>query len=116
MRRFVQPFLAVACLVSCSRLAQAQLFLAATMQGQTATTCATSLSSFDNRPSGPEVKIAELNFEGDLRIPNADLEQIATSLKQQKYSGDQDAVTSDVLERVRLAWQNQGYFKVEARG
>ena len=86
------------------------------MQGQTVTACATSPSSFDNRPSDPEVKIAELNFEGDLRIPNADLEQIATSLKQQKYSGDQDAVTSDVLERVRLAWQNQGYFKVEARG
>lgn len=86
------------------------------MQDQTRKVCAPSSSSVDQRTSGPEVIIAELNFEGDLRIPNGDLEQIATSLKQQKYFGDSDAVTSEVLERVRLAWQNRGYFKVDALG
>jgi outer membrane protein insertion porin family len=96
-------------------MARAQIFVPAAMQDQT-TVCAPSPSSAEKRPSGPEVIIAELNFEGDLRMPNGDLEQIATSLKQQRYFGDPDAVTSEVLERVRLAWQNQGYFEVEVLG
>src|SRR5690349_13262288 len=108
MRRFVQP-LAIAFLFSFSPLAHAQVFLPLAMQDQTPKVCAPSSSAVDRTPSGPEVIIAELNFEGDLRIPNGDLERIATSLKQQKYFGDPDGVTSQVLERVRVAWQNQGY-------
>jgi len=60
--------------------------------------------------------ITELNFEGDLRIPAGDLDEIAKSLKLRKYTDDADGVTSEVLERVRRAWQEQGYFKVEVRG
>ncbi len=116
MWRFVESLLAVGCLFGCSPMARAQIFVPTAMQDQTAKVCAPSPSSAEKRPSGPEVIVAELNFEGDLRIPNGDLEQIATSLKQQKYFGDPDAVTTEVLERVKLAWQNKGYFNVEALG
>jgi outer membrane protein assembly factor BamA len=60
--------------------------------------------------------VAELVFEGDLHLSLADQDQIAAFLKHRTYSGDADAVTSDVLERVRRAWQDHGYFDVRVSG
>jgi outer membrane protein assembly factor BamA len=73
-------------------------------------------SPVDKRPSGPEVAIAELSFEGNLHLAIADQDQIATSLKERTYSGELDGVVSEVEERVRRAWQDHGYVKVQAHG
>jgi outer membrane protein assembly factor BamA len=66
--------------------------------------------------AGPKVVITDLNFEGSVRMGIAEQDHIAASLKQRSYSGDPDGVESDVEERVRRAWQEDGYFKVQVRG
>jgi outer membrane protein assembly factor BamA len=57
-----------------------------------------------------------LNFEGDIRMPTAEQREIAASLTQRAYSGETDEVASEVLERVRTAWQDRGYFRVQVGG
>jgi TonB family protein len=77
--------------------------------------CPASLPAREVR-SQPLVTIAELNFDGELRMPTSTQDQIATSLKRQTYAGTPDAVVSEIAERVRAAWQDSGYMKVQARG
>jgi hypothetical protein len=113
MRRAAPIGLAIACTLCCQLLIHAQI-PAASPGSQNVRECAPS--STDQQPSGPEVTIAELRFEGDLRMPAADQDQISIALKQRTYSGEPDEVTSDVLERVRRAWQDHGYSKVEVNG
>lgn len=105
-----QPALALACLLSCQPPIHAQVPVT-NLEGQNVRAC--TPSSTDQQPSGPEVTIAELRFEGDLRMPAADQDQIAIALKQRTFSGEPDGVTSEVLELVRRAWQDRGYFEVE---
>jgi hypothetical protein len=115
MRRWhAQTLLAIACVLSCQPWLFAQVLLAG-WNPETRDTkgCATPP---DSRPSGPEVRIAELNFEGDLRMPSAEQREIAASLSQRAYSGQTDEVASEVLERVRAAWQDRGYFRVQVGG
>jgi Surface antigen variable number repeat len=75
-----------------------------------------SPSSSDGEFVGPSVSIAELRFDGDLRLAVADQEQIASSLKQITYSGHLDEVTDEIVERTREAWQDFGYANVDVRG
>lgn len=75
-----------------------------------------SSPSSSDESAGPAVSIAELRFDGDLRLGAADQKQIASSLKQLTLSGDLDGVTDEILERTREAWQNFGYTKVNVRG
>jgi outer membrane protein insertion porin family len=70
----------------------------------------------DEQPNGPEVTVAELTFHGDLHLGLEEQEQIASSVRRQRYSRGLDEATSEVLERVRAGWQEHGYFKVEVRG
>jgi hypothetical protein len=56
-----------------------------------------------------------LKFEGNIRLPIEDQEQIAASIKKESYAGEVDGFIDDVLERTRLGWQNYGYFLVEVR-
>jgi outer membrane protein assembly factor BamA len=70
--------------------------------------------SLDHRQ--PSFALTNLTFEGALQMPTADQDQITASLKQGTYSGDLDAVTSELLERVRRAWQERGYFTVQVHG
>jgi TonB family protein len=69
-------------------------------------------SSPDDRPVAT---IENLNLEGDLRMPSADRDQIATSLKQRTYRGNRDEVASEISERAKGAWQSSGYFNVQAQ-
>jgi len=46
----------------------------------------------------------------------ADQDLIAASLKRATYHGSADSVAAEVIERVRLAWEDRGYFKVQVRG
>jgi surface antigen-like variable number repeat protein len=113
--RLAPHVLAIAYFLSCQPPVRAQVLPpAANPDAQNVKDCVPS--SAERHPSGPEVTIVELNFEGDLRMPIPDQDQIATSLKQRTYWGDPDGVASEVLESVRRAWQNRGFFKVRVRG
>jgi outer membrane translocation and assembly module TamA len=68
-----------------------------------------------SRPTGLQSTIAELYFDGQLQIPVADQEQVASTLQQQTYSGDLDAVASELQKRVTIAWQERGYFKARVQ-
>ena len=61
-------------------------------------------------------ELVELHFEGDPRVAVAGQNEIAVSIKQQDYSGPLDGVQDEILERVRAAWQDRGYFKVIVTG
>src|SRR3954471_17724445 len=89
---------------------------AKTLEAQDSGACSPSALSDDKQPAPPKVTIAEFTFEGDLHMPIEDQGLISISLKERTYSGDVDDVTSDVLERTRRAWQDHGYFKVQAQG
>jgi hypothetical protein len=92
--------------------AQSQIYRAS--ENQEPRTCPLSLSDPESR-SGSLVTIAELHLDGDFRVPIADRDQIVTSLKQRTYMGEPDAVAAEISERVKAAWQNVGYFRVQAR-
>jgi outer membrane protein insertion porin family len=49
-------------------------------------------------------------------MPVSDQQQIAKSVKQKASGGPFDGVTEEALERVRLGWQDHGYFKVQVTG
>jgi hypothetical protein len=63
-----------------------------------------------------QVTIAELTFNGDMQMQIEDRDKLSTSLQQQTFSGDVDRVKDQILERVRVAWQNHGYFNVHVQG
>jgi outer membrane protein assembly factor BamA len=105
--------LAIAYLPLCQPSSGAQS-LAPNPETQNVDLCAPSITG--RQPSGPKVTIADLYFEGELGMPPADVEQIASALRQQTYSGEPDEVVDEVLERARRAWQDHGYFKVQVHG
>jgi len=55
-------------------------------------------------------------FDGAFQVSTAEQEEIATSIKRRTYEGTLAEVTSEVLERVKAAWQNRGYFKADVSG
>jgi outer membrane protein assembly factor BamA len=79
-------------------------------------TCSPPAFAEGKQQATRQVTIAEFTFDGDLSMSIQDQGLIAMSLKQRVYSGDLDEVTSDVVERTRRAWQDRGYFKVQAQG
>ncbi len=75
--------------------------------------CQSSSQAGDELTSGPDITLAELKFEGDLRLPQATQDQIAAEIQQHLYKGAVDGAVDEVEERTRLGWQNNGYFFVE---
>jgi outer membrane protein assembly factor BamA len=69
-----------------------------------------------HEPDEHEISVAELTFEGDIHLPNTDQQQIASELRQIVYRGNSEGVTNELLERIRRAWQDRGYFNVRVRG
>jgi TonB family protein len=69
--------------------------------------------SSSQNEQGPAFAVAELSFEGDLRMPSVDRDRIAASIKQSSYSGSGDEVATEISQRVQRAWQNSGYFKAQ---
>jgi outer membrane protein assembly factor BamA len=72
--------------------------------------------SANEKTSGLEISIVDVAFSGSLELPASDREQIAASVKQQKYENSFDGVIDEALERVKAGWQDHGYFKVEVSG
>jgi len=78
--------------------------------GDEPSACSTSQSD----RHGPVATVAELRLEGDLRRSSVDRDRIGASIKQQTYVGSEDQIASEVSDRVKRAWQNAGYFAVQA--
>jgi hypothetical protein len=66
--------------------------------------------------AAPQYEIAELKFEGDPRLALAEENRIAAALKQKTYSGDLGDVQDEILERIRMEWQDRGHFKAIVTG
>jgi outer membrane protein assembly factor BamA len=117
MRRLAQSVcLTVARVVGCHPLNQAQLAApSGILVAQAVLQCPPSVVFPDKQIAGPKFVIADLIFEGSVRMAIPDQDQIAASLKQRSYAGDPDGVTSELKERVRRAWQEHGYFNVQVR-
>ena len=75
-----------------------------------------SAAPHQDNASATKYEIAELKFEGDPRLPIAELNQVATSLKQRTYPGTLGDVQEEILERIRAAWQDRGHFKAIVTG
>ena len=84
-------------------------------QAQDSEACSLAPLPVHNQAFAPQVTIAELVFDGNLQVPIEEQNQLSDSLKQQVLSGDVDDVASGIDEKVRSAWQNLGYFNVQAR-
>jgi TonB family protein len=85
-------------------------------EGHDPRVCRPLFSSDGEQRSGPVVTIAELGFEGSLLMTAADRGQISDSIRQRTYSGNSAELTSQVLEKVKAAWQEHGYSDVQVRG
>src|SRR5215469_15376988 len=66
-----------------------------------------------NSGAQPQVVVAEIVFEGELQLPAVDQDQIAASIKNREYSGSPASVRDEVVELLREAWQDHGYYKVQ---
>jgi outer membrane protein assembly factor BamA len=103
-------FLAAAFVLCCQPVTRAQ----STSPSATAELQCPSPILLDHRQ--PSFALASVTFEGALQMPVADQDEITAALEEGTYSGDLDAVTSELLERVRRAWQERGYFSVQVHG
>lgn len=78
--------------------------------------CPSPISFHDAQDTASQLVIAEVTFERAVKLPVETQNQIASDLKQQKYFGNIEDGTSELEERVRRAWQQRGYFKVQVHG
>jgi hypothetical protein len=78
--------------------------------------CARTFRFYNAQPSGAEVSIDNVTFSGFLQMPISDQEEIASSIKQETHAYPLDGVIKEALERVRLGWQDRGYFNVTVSG
>ena len=62
------------------------------------------------------VAVSELTFNRGLHLAPDDQQKIASSIRQHTYFGDPDGVAAGILERVRAAWQDHGFFKARVDG
>lgn len=79
-------------------------------------TLCTASRTPDNEPAAPEILIAEVNFSGSLRMTIADEQEIANAVASETRGTSPDKVIDEALERVKVGWQDRGYFKVEVTG
>lgn len=106
-----------AILVAASLLAAERQVSAQAAEIQVRTSCPSSSNSYDKQSSGPEISVAGVTFSGFLRIPVSDQDEIAASIKEQRYgTGSSDGVLEEALEIARTRWQDRGYFKAQVNG
>jgi outer membrane protein assembly factor BamA len=109
--------LGTACLLTGRRPLQAQeASVARSPEMQGDGVCPPSLHSLDERSSGPEIAIAQVNFLGSFQMPVSDQDEIATSIEQHTRGTSLNEVTDEALERARAGWQDRGYFKALITG
>jgi outer membrane translocation and assembly module TamA len=62
------------------------------------------------------VTVGGLKFDGKLHISPRDQRKIVSSIEGQSYFGAPDNVAAGILEQVKRAWMDHGYFKVQVNG
>ena len=73
--------------------------------------CAPLGDSTDERESGyPPIIIHDIKFDGDITLPNSDLDQFASHLKQEKWHANPES-TLEIEEEAWGHWQDRGYFE-----
>jgi hypothetical protein len=109
-------------------LASAVAFCASIQPGWTQDQLRTSTVERRMRPEEPctsfpkqdvpshELPVIGVSFSGNLRMPIAEQSQISAELKQLSYSEPPSGATEELLEKVRVAWQDRGYFQAEVNG
>jgi outer membrane protein assembly factor BamA len=112
----VRPVVAgVACLLALRPVVAQQTDSNVAAEPQAATLC--RASSWGNKqPPSSKISITDIVFLGVLQLSAAEQDQIASSLRQRTYTSDLDGTVDEALERVRAAWQDRGYFKVQVSG
>jgi outer membrane protein assembly factor BamA len=71
----------------------------------------------EQQHSGPKIVVADIVFSGATEVPPSEQREITAAIKQQTSSRDSlVAVTNEVVERVRAAWLDRGYFNVQVTG
>jgi hypothetical protein len=63
-----------------------------------------------------QVRVIGVSFSGNLQMPVTDQERIAAELKHLTYSEPLNGAGEELLEKVRMAWQDRGFFQVEVNG
>ena len=63
-----------------------------------------------------EIPVTSISFSGNIRMPMSEQDRIALELKKFSYSEALTGVPDELLEVVRRAWQDRGYFQVEVNG
>jgi outer membrane protein assembly factor BamA len=66
-------------------------------------------------PPQPHIKVVRLTFQGEPSLPREEQARIAGSLTMLTYANESDWL-GELQERVRDAWQQRGYFKVNVTG
>ena len=84
----------------------------------TVKTCPEPVTRTDEQPKPPTamVTVAELILEGGTQVPIEEQDRIAASIKSREFTGSPERIGDDVLEVVRQAWQDRGYFKAQVNG
>lgn len=77
--------------------------------------CPTTTSNSQSS-SGPDISIRDVTFSGFIQLPVSEQDQIVASIKQKRYTSAVNGVVDEALERIRVGWQDRGYFKVEVTG
>ena len=62
------------------------------------------------------VTVGGLKFDGHLHLSPRDQREIVSSIERQSYFGAPDNVAAGILEQVKRAWMDHGYFKVQVNG
>jgi hypothetical protein len=81
--------------------------------------CSPSSPTRGKHPSESEISVVGVTFSGFLRMPVAEQDEVAASIKQRMYVGSPDPLdqaTEEGLEIARSGWQNHGYLKTHVNG
>ena len=80
-------------------------------------------NQYDNEepePPAPKIVVTDIVLLGANQLSPSEQQEITTAIKHQisgySVDADPDAVTDEVVERVRAAWQDRGYFNVKVGG
>ena len=70
-----------------------------------------AIAQSDSAPAQPISIVREVQFRGASHIPAGEMEQLSSSLRNQRFQGPN--WLRDVGEKARALWQRHGYFRAE---
>lgn len=70
----------------------------------------------EEEPPGPRIVVSDIVLSGASGVSPSEQRKILVAIQQQVSGYSVDAVTDEVVERVRAAWQDRGYFEASVNG